>query len=126
MEEKKFTQSNPNSLKNLRPPWKKGESGNKGQKQGAKKKKDAFSQLFTVDDLMKAAKTVEGKRKQKLLEHFVDKAYEDNKVLVSLIKKFINDKNTQEILLGEFQVKVEGMTEDEIRAEIKRLEPSAS
>ena len=67
--------------------WQKGQSGNpKGRKPGK----------YTVEDLFKAIREVE-KTKSKtskgwtLLKHFVQRASEDDKVLVALMRKILPD-----------------------------------
>ena len=62
-------------------PFKKGQSGNpKGRPVSA-----------GIDDLRRAIKIVEGRKKKKFLIHAVQEAYTDNKVLVAILKKIIPD-----------------------------------
>ena len=46
---------------------------------------------FTMYELMEAIKTTEKKKKKKFFQHFVERAYENDKVLCVLIDKFIPD-----------------------------------
>jgi hypothetical protein len=67
--------------------WVKGQSGNPN---GRAPKPE-------VEELRKAIKAVEEQKDKKLLEHFVERAYRNDAVLVALIKKFIPDKAQQDI-----------------------------
>jgi len=62
-------------------PFVKGQSGNP---KGRPKKP-------TIEALEKAIKKVERKKKKKLMEHFVEQAFDDNGVLVALLKKMLPD-----------------------------------
>ena len=65
--------------------WQPGQSGNpKGRKRGV------------YADLTEAIKTVEGKRKTTLMAHFVKRAFQDNTVLIALMKKMLPDRKSLE------------------------------
>lgn len=64
-------------------PFKKGKSGNP---KGRPRKGNS-----ALEALEKAIKTVEKRKKKKLFALFVEKAYEDEKVLIALIKKVLPD-----------------------------------
>ena len=80
--------------------WQKGQSGNlKGRPSGSKGK-------MTLA-LRAAIKQVEKERGKNLFKHFVDRAYEDNKVLVALIKKLVSAKHDVEALLdGDLKITI--------------------
>ena len=61
--------------------WKPGQSGNPlgRQKNSAK------------DELDRSIRRVQDKKNKKLLDHFVERAYEDNTVLIAVIKKLVPD-----------------------------------
>lgn len=63
-------------------PWKKGQSGNP---KGRVKKPE-------IEELRKAIKAVEQKKGKKLLQHFVERAFKQDSVLIAIIKKLIADK----------------------------------
>jgi hypothetical protein len=64
----------------------KGKSGNpKGRPKGTGNK-------MSLKYLDEAIQKIERRKKKKILEHFVEQAFEDNKVLSSLMKKYLADK----------------------------------
>lgn len=65
-------------------PWKKGQSGNPN---GRPKKGDSAEEM-----LLLAIKTVEKASRKNLLNHFVRRAFKNDKVLIAIIKKIIPDK----------------------------------
>jgi len=78
--------------------WKKGESGNKN---GRPKKPE-------IEELRKAIKAVEIKKDIKLLEHFVERGYKSDQVLVALIKKLVPDKiQADGVLKGDIKITFE-------------------
>ena len=80
-------------------PWVKGQSGNP---KGRAKKGNTY-----LDQLHAAIKTVEKRKKKKLLIHFVERAYEDPVVLGHLLKKLIPDQKFVEgQVRGELIVKL--------------------
>ncbi len=63
--------------------YKKGQSGNPfGRKKGSKN-------TFTINELKKSIKKVEGKSKINIFEHFVKRAFISDSVLIALMKKII-------------------------------------
>ena len=64
-------------------PFKKGQSGNPN---GRPKRGDTM-----VEQLEKAINEVEKAKKRKLFNHFVRQAFEDNAVLIALMRKIIPD-----------------------------------
>ena len=64
-------------------PFKKGQSGNP---KGRPKLKESEKEALDI-----AIKTVQKQRKRNLLNHFVRRAFENDKVLIALIKKRIPD-----------------------------------
>lgn len=60
--------------------WKKGQSGNPNGRPSKAR-----------DELNVIIKTVERRKRKKLLTHFVNRAYEDDTVLVALAKKILPD-----------------------------------
>lgn len=78
-------------------PWKKGQSGNP---KGRVKKPE-------IEELRKAIKTVEKQKKKKLLQHFIERAFKNDAVLVATIKKLVADKTQTDVDLGgEVNVKI--------------------
>lgn len=75
------------------PKFKKGQSGNPaGKPKGANQ---------PMTELLKAIKKIEKEEdREKLMEHFVKRAYEDNKVLVALMKKILPDKKIENLNIG--------------------------
>lgn len=73
--------------------WAKGQSGNpRGRKKGEN----------SIDDLRVAIKTIEKAKKLPLMQHFVERAYDDDTVLVALMRKLIPDIRITDInLTGE-------------------------
>ncbi len=64
--------------------WQKGQSGNpKGRPPRPE-----------IQQLREAIERVQKKKKVDLLEHMVERAYEDNKVLIALAKKIVPDLST--------------------------------
>ncbi len=61
--------------------WKPGQSGNPlGRPKNSAK-----------DELDRSIRRVQDKKNKKLLDHFVERAYEDNTVLIAVIKKLVPD-----------------------------------
>jgi hypothetical protein len=56
--------------------------------------------MHAIDQLRKAIKVVEKKHDRTLMEEFVHKAYEDNAVMVALMRKLIPDKKVQDVNIG--------------------------
>lgn len=82
--------------------WEKGKSGNPA---GRPKKGKTH-----LEALEKAVAEHEKKTGQNLWEHFVKRAFEDDRVMISLGRKLIADKSTQEIegvLSGGIKIKWE-------------------
>jgi len=48
-------------------------------------------------DLLRAIREIEKQKNKKLFQHFVERAYTDNKVLIALIKKLVPDISLSEI-----------------------------
>jgi len=79
------------------PSWAKGVSGNPN---GRPKKPE-------IEELRKAIKSVEKQKKKKLLQHFIERAFKSDAVLVATIKKLIADKTQVEgILDGDLKITV--------------------
>ena len=76
-----FTQKSTYLVADIMPKWQKGQSGNP---KGRPKK-------GMVYELEKAIKKVEKEKGEKLLVHAVRQAFEDNSVLVSILKKILPD-----------------------------------
>lgn len=69
----------------------------KGNKFGVKGRPKGSTNL--LPELLKAVKKVEGQKKKKLFEHFVERAYVNDKVLGALMSKLVANK--QEINMPE-------------------------
>lgn len=65
-------------------PWEKGQSGNPN---GRPKKGDSAEEMLLV-----AIRTVEKSKRKNLLNHFVRRAFKNDKVLIALVKKIVPDK----------------------------------
>ncbi len=65
--------------------WKKGQSGNPAGKP------KGITNKYSLKELRKAVERVEKEFDHKLLDHFVEQAFYDNKVLGMLLKKFLPD-----------------------------------
>lgn len=64
--------------------WQKGQRGNPHNKNLKRKDKDHFSQIL---------KRVERKHSKTLLEHAIERAYEDDTVLKAILSKIVPDKS---------------------------------
>ena len=53
-----------------------------------------------IEELRKAIKQVEQEKKEKLLVHFIRRAFKNDNVMVAAIKKLIADKTQAEVDLG--------------------------
>lgn len=59
--------------------------------------------------LLEAVQSVEVRRRKPLLEHFVERAYTSDRVLIALLKKFIPDLGQQEVSpIGQYLKAVAG------------------
>lgn len=73
-------------------PFKKGQSGNpKGRPQKGKAE---------TDELRKAIKLVEGRKKKKFLIHVIERSFENDQVAIAVLKKLIPDLRYSEHDLG--------------------------
>ena len=76
------------AFKRGNPAWTKGNSGNTaGRPRNA-----------AAEELREAIKKVEKRKRKKLFTHFVERAYENDKVLIALMKKVIPDKKEYELI----------------------------
>ena len=83
--------------------WKPGQSGNPlGRPKNSAK-----------DELERSIRRVQERKNKKLLDHFVERAYEDNTVLIAVIKKLVPD-----IKLVESEFK----TDNTIRLIVERMD----
>ena len=69
--------------------WKKGQSGNP---KGRPPKGEAF-----MDKLQEAIKNVETKKGKKIMEHMVERAFDNDQVLVALTKKLVPDLKASDV-----------------------------
>lgn len=53
-----------------------------------------------IEELRKAIKVVEKQKDKKLLQHFIERAYKNDAVLIALIKKLIPDKTQADLDLS--------------------------
>lgn len=53
-----------------------------------------------IEELRKAIKQVEQEKKEKLLVHFIRRAFKNDNVMVAAVKKLIADKTQAEVDLG--------------------------
>ena len=75
------------------------------------------------DMLMDAIKKCRNDRNETVLELFVRKAYEDNTVLVALVKKLLPDlKQTEMFLTAAGVVGVREMSDEDLLAELRRMD----
>jgi len=73
--------------------------------------------------LMDAIKKCRNDRNETVLELFVRKAYEDNTVLVALVKKLLPDlKQTEMFLTAAGVVGVREMSDEDLLAELRRMD----
>jgi hypothetical protein len=52
---------------------------------------------YNLEELRQAINTVEKRKRKKLLEHFISRAYKSDKVLIALLKKFVPDITVRDI-----------------------------
>ena len=52
---------------------------------------------YDLDELKTAIRTVEKRRKRRLLEHFIERAFKNDTVLIALLKKFVPDITIKDI-----------------------------
>lgn len=77
--------------------WKKGESGNPNGRPRSSE----------IEELRRAIKSVERKKKKRLFAHFIERAFKSDAVLVATIKKLVADKTQVEgILDGDLNITV--------------------
>lgn len=92
------------------PNWVKGVSGNpKGRPPGGHAE---------LEGLRKAVKRVEKKTSKKLYDHFIERAYENDAVLIALCKKFIPDLKQIDGTIEKKQLSLIGIT---LNPEIQEL-----
>ena len=90
--------------------WKKGQSGNpSGRSKGVPSE---------LEKLREAAARVEKKTGKKLYDHFIERAYENDAVLIALCKKFIPDLKQIDGTIEKKQLSLIGIT---LNPEIQEL-----
>jgi len=52
---------------------------------------------YDLAELKQAINTVESRKRKKLLEHFIDRAFKSDQVLIALLKKFVPDITVKDI-----------------------------
>lgn len=75
--------------------WKKGQSGNPG---GRRK-----GRTPAIEMLEAAIKAESAKRKKSLYQHMVERAFEDDTVLVALCRKFLPDLKSIDANIGQLE-----------------------
>ena len=89
--------------------FKKGQSGNpKGRPKGSANKRD---------ELWQAINKIQKGKSRTLIEHAITKAYEDNTILVAILRKLIPDLKAVEITGADGQDILKGITVKFIRPE---------
>jgi hypothetical protein len=79
---------------------------------------------YTLAELKEVIKTVEKQKKKLLLAQFVERAYEEDKVLIALMKKVVPD--TQQVEVSGLEQLLQSMDKDELNKRIGQLDSTAA